>query len=95
MVTPRINPVGIVEYPDDYQARPRGFSRPTRLFAGLLLVFFFAATVFTGAISLGAYCLTSDGGDTRALREGVQRWTEAAPTSTDGSPTEDDAPEPD
>ncbi len=77
MDTPRINPVGIVEYPDDYESRPRGFSRPIRVFASLLLVFFFAATVVTGALSLGAFCLTSDGGDTRALREGVQRWNGA------------------
>lgn len=74
METPRINPVGIVEYPDDYESRPRGFSRPIRIFASLLLLFFFAATVVTGAVSVGAYCLTSDGGDTRALQEGVERF---------------------
>ncbi len=73
MDTPRINPVGIVEYPDDYESRPWGFSRPLRVFASLLLAFFFGATVVTGALSVGAYCLTSDGGDTRALREGIQR----------------------
>ncbi len=83
METPRINPVGIVEYPDDYEARPRGFSRPIRFFASLLLLFFFAATVITGAVSLGDYCSTSDGGDTRALREGVERWTAAPPQSDD------------
>ncbi len=72
MDTPRINPVGIVEYPEGYEARARGFSRPLRFFASLLLAFFFAATVVTGALSVGAYCLTSDGGDTRALRDGIE-----------------------
>ena len=76
---PRINPVGIVEYPEGYESRPRGFSRPIRFFATLLLLFFFAATVVTGALSLGAYCLTSDGGDTRALQQGVERWKGSAP----------------
>ncbi len=73
MDTPRINPVGIVEYPEGYESHARGFSRPLRFFAGLLLVLFFAATVVTGALSVGAYCLTSDGGDTRALRQGIER----------------------
>lgn len=74
METPRINPVGLVEYPDDYESRPRRHSRLSRLFATLLLLFFFAATVATSTLSVGAYCLTSDGGDTRELREGVERW---------------------
>ncbi len=76
MDTPRINAVGIVEYPDDYESRPRGFPRPIRVFASLLLLFFFAATVVTGAVSVGAYCLTSDAGDTRTLHEGVERWND-------------------
>ncbi len=79
METPRISPVGIVEYPDDYEASPRGFSRPIRVFASLLLGFFFAATVITGALSVGAYCLTSDGGDTRALQAGIERLNGSAP----------------
>lgn len=85
MDTPRINPIGIVEYPDDYEASPRGFSRPIRFFASLLLCFFFVATVVTGALSVGAYCLTSDGGDTRALQEGIERWNSASPRDT-GAP---------
>ena len=87
MDTPRINPVGIVEYPEGYEAHPRGFSRPLRLFASLLLFFFFAATVVTGAVSVGAYCLTSDGGDTRALREGVERWNDTVPKKDDRAPS--------
>ena len=47
-----------------------------RVLASLMLGFFFAATVVTGALSLGAYCLTSDGGDTRALRAGIELTTQ-------------------
>ncbi len=74
METPRVNPVGLVEVPEDYEASPRRFSGATRLFAGVFLLLFAAATLGTSIISLGAYCLTSDGGNTRALEESVQRW---------------------
>ncbi|MEM7356989.1 MAG: hypothetical protein AAF657_39610 [Acidobacteriota bacterium] len=70
---PHVNPVGIVEYPDDYAGSPRRFSSRQRLFVGLLLFFFAAATIGTSILSIGAYCLTSDGGDTRALQEGIER----------------------
>ena len=42
---PRVNPIGILESPAEFAASPRGFSRPLRLFAGLLLALFLAATV--------------------------------------------------
>ena len=73
METPRVNPIGLVEVPDDYEAEPRRYTRRQRLAVGLLLFFFFAATVGTSIVSVGAYCLTSDGGDTRVLRESVER----------------------
>ena len=82
MDTPRVNPVGLVELPDDYEAMPRRFSGRTRFFAGILLVLFAAATIGTSILSLGAYCLTSDGGDTRALEESVQRWVVTDAEST-------------
>ncbi len=73
MNIPRVNPVGLVELPDDYEVEPRRFSRRQRFAVGLLLFFFFAATVGTSIVSVGAYCLTSDGGDARALQESVER----------------------
>ena len=76
METPRVNPVGLVEVPDDYEALPRRFSSGQRLFAGLVLLLFFAATVGTSIVSLGAYCLTSDSGDVRALAESVRLWVD-------------------
>ena len=65
---PRVSPVGILESPAEFAASPRGFSRPLRLFAGLLLALFLAATVVSSVVSLGSYCLTTDGADARALR---------------------------
>jgi hypothetical protein len=67
MEPPRINPIGILETPEDYVSSPRRFSRPLRLLAGLLLALFFGATVVTTVVSLGRYCLTTDATDTRAL----------------------------
>ncbi|MEM1181577.1 MAG: hypothetical protein AAGM22_24755 [Acidobacteriota bacterium] len=68
METPRVNAVGLVEYPEDYVASPRTYSRALKLGALLFLSFFAAVTVISTVVSLGAYCLTSDGGDTRSLR---------------------------
>ncbi len=91
MEIPRVNPVGVVEYPEDYfpedyfpedaEADHRRFSRRQRFFASTLILFFFTATIVTSVLSIGAYCLTSDGGDTRALQESVRRWTETEPAS--------------
>lgn len=74
MKTPRVNPVGIVEYPDDHAGEPRRFSPRQRVFVGLLLLFFAAATIGTSILSIGAYCLTS-GGDTRVLVESIEQRT--------------------
>lgn len=67
MEAPRVNPIGLVEAPPDFTATPRRFSRPLRLFAGLLLVLFLLGTMVTTVVSLGRYCLTTDSTDTRAL----------------------------
>ena len=86
MNTPRINPIGIVEYPDGFEATPRRFSPWQRLFAGGFLLFFFAVTLVTGAVTVGKYCLTSDGGDTRILTESVRQWhaLQPMPAPADG-----------
>ena len=73
METPHVNPVGLLQTPEDYAASRRRASRPQRLLASALLLFFFLATVASSVLSAGAYCLTSDGGDTRALAAGVER----------------------
>ena len=75
MELPRVNPVGIVEYPDGYAPPPRRLSRRRRLAVAVLLLFFAAATIGTAVLSLGAYCLTSQGADTRALQEILERRT--------------------
>ena len=63
METPRVNPIGIVERPPGYVARPR--THPTRLRVAALLVLgvFVAVNIATTVFSLGAYCLTTYGGN--------------------------------
>ncbi|HVT16902.1 MAG TPA: hypothetical protein VHQ90_12090 [Thermoanaerobaculia bacterium] len=43
-----------------------------RLLAAALLLLFLGAAVTTTVISLGRYCLTTDGSDTRALPGGLR-----------------------
>jgi hypothetical protein len=72
----RVNPVGILEVPIAYSpvsedgeeggARSR-VAGGTRLAALVLLALFAFVTVATTVSSLGAYCLTTDGGDLREL----------------------------
>lgn len=70
MEPPRVNPVGLLETPEDLVSTPRRFSRPLRLLAGLLLVLFLLGTMVTTVISLGRYCLTTDSTNTPALPSG-------------------------
>ena len=67
LAMPRVSPVGLVEYPDDFTASPREIGRGLRGAVWALLIFFTVATVATSILSVGAYCLTSDGADTRSL----------------------------
>lgn len=66
---PTVSPVGVLELPPGggSEAGPRPLWQ--RLLAVAFLVFFFLATVLTSILSSGSYCLTSDGGDTRALHQ--------------------------
>jgi hypothetical protein len=68
MEPPRVNPIGLLESPPDFEASPRRFSRAWRVAAGVMLVLFLLATVVSGTVSLGRYCLTTDAADARALR---------------------------
>lgn len=67
--TPRVNAVGIIELPDGYAQSETRHSPSIRRMAWLFLVLFASVTLTTSILSLGAYCLTSDGGDGRALRQ--------------------------
>lgn len=67
MDLPRVNPVGILEWPEGASATPRRFPRPLRALAALLLVLFALMTVATSTVSLGAYCLTTEPGHVRDL----------------------------
>ncbi|HEX9734439.1 MAG TPA: hypothetical protein VGG06_20910 [Thermoanaerobaculia bacterium] len=51
---------------------PERYSRRQRVLAGLLVAVFAAAAILTTALSLGTYCLTTDGADTRALAESIR-----------------------
>ena len=67
MELPRVNPVGVLEWPEEAFASPRRPSPRLRALAALLLVLFALMTVVTSTVSLGAYCLTTEPGDVRTL----------------------------
>lgn len=76
--TPQVDPIGIVRYPGDYSAPPRTYPPWLRVMAAMLLVIFATVVVVSTGISIGTYCLTSDGADFTALRP----WLDAlAPKS--------------
>jgi len=60
----------------EHPERPDRFSRRQRAVSGVLLVVFAAVAVVTTALSLGGYCLTTDGADTRALLEMLRSFFE-------------------
>ncbi|MEM9598705.1 MAG: hypothetical protein AAGD06_30845 [Acidobacteriota bacterium] len=69
---PRVNPVGLVEYADGSTHGPRPARGSRRLVVWLFLVFFAVAALGTSILSVGAYCLTSHGADTRALHSAFE-----------------------
>ncbi|HXO22439.1 MAG TPA: hypothetical protein VOA87_21160 [Thermoanaerobaculia bacterium] len=73
---PRVNAVGLLERPLADET-PRRFSRRQRLLAGLFVLLFVLVTVASTVASLGRYCLTTDGMDTRALRAHPTAATQA------------------
>ena len=70
MELPHTNPVGIAVTPEAFSEKPRRYSSTVRLAAGLLLGAFLAVVSVTTALSLGAYCLTSDTENTANLPHG-------------------------
>jgi len=67
MEAPHVDPVGVSCTPPGYRIGPRTYSRMQRFVAGTLVAVFTGVVVLTTAWSLGAYCLTSDGENTRSL----------------------------
>ncbi len=62
MKLPSVNPVGLVEHPDDYTRTARVYSPGVRIGAVVVLAAFVTVSLATTAVSLGAYCLTSGTG---------------------------------
>ena len=62
MQIPRVNPVGLVEHPEGYEASVRAYSMRRRLTAAVVLGAFLAVSIVATVYSLGAYCLTTDAG---------------------------------
>ncbi len=73
MEIPRINPVGLTEIPPGFQARRRRYSLAARVVATALLAVFMLVVTVTTVVSLGSYCLTSDGANTSGLPQGYLR----------------------
>lgn len=67
MELPRVNPIGLTEIPPDFQARRRRYSRIARVVATAVLAVFILVVIVTTVVSLGAYCLTSDGSNVSGL----------------------------
>lgn len=70
--TPRINPVGMLEVPEGYVHGTGSHPPWIRRMAWVFLALFASVTITTSILTLGAYCLTSDGGDGRALRQATE-----------------------
>lgn len=67
MNVPKVNAVGVLELPNDYHAPLRPRPLGLRLLALAFTLFFLFVVVGTSIVSIGAYCLTSDGANTRTL----------------------------
>ncbi|HEV8237791.1 MAG TPA: hypothetical protein VGS57_00310 [Thermoanaerobaculia bacterium] len=63
---PVVDPVGVLHAPQGWR-RSAAVSPRGRALALVLLAIFAAMTLATGALSLGAYCLTTDGADGRRI----------------------------
>jgi hypothetical protein len=73
MELPRVNPVGLTEIPPGFQAGRKHYSLTARVVATVVLAVFALVVTVTTVVSLGAYCLTSDGSNTAALPQSYLR----------------------
>jgi hypothetical protein len=67
MQLPHTDAVGLAVVPDSYSQTPGRHSSSVRLAAALLVGTFLAVVSVTTAVSLGAYCLTTDTANTTRL----------------------------
>lgn len=67
MEVPRVSPVGLGETPAGFREHARRHAPAQRWLAGALLAVFLGVVAVTTALSLGAYCLTTDTIDTSSL----------------------------
>ncbi len=72
MYTPHVNAVGLTEFPSELTGTTAQRPIIQRVIAGFMLGVFLLVVVTTSVVSLGRYCLTSDGGDTDGLRTEAQ-----------------------
>ncbi|MCI0426597.1 MAG: hypothetical protein L0Z46_01110 [Nitrospiraceae bacterium] len=63
----RVNAVSLIEIPPGFRARRRRYSRTARVVATVVLAVFALVVTVTTVVSLGSYCLTSDGSNTSGL----------------------------
>ena len=70
---PRVSPLGILEPGQGEGGSPRIYPRGMRLAALAVLAIFLSVVVVTTALSLGAYCLTTDAGSAPAPRSNRDR----------------------
>lgn len=75
MDLPRTNPVGLPLVPPEFSQTPRRYPAAARALAAALLGALLAVVSVTTAVSLGAYCLTSDTANTRSLPSSYVRDT--------------------
>ena len=67
LASPEVDAVGIVRYPDGYAGTPRTYGRGLRFTALAVLAVFVTVVIISTGVSLGRYCLTSDGADLSTL----------------------------
>ena len=78
MRLPRVNAVGLLERPDEFTPPARDYPRWQRWTVLVVLAVFALVTLISTGASLGQYCLTTDGGDVRALP-----WMNPSPPPSD------------
>lgn len=69
----QVNPIGRADIPPGFQAGRRRYSLAARVVATAVLTLFTVVVIVTTVVSLGSYCLTSDGSNASGLHQGYLR----------------------